>query len=240
MKYSKEYLNDKIIKSMGKFNFSSPVLEVGCGTGETLEAISKNYVIKGIDLSDGAVFICQRKRLNVTREDLFDFTEKFNSIICIDVIEHVKDDYTFIKHLHRILNNKGKLLVMAPSGKFMKDDLLFGHYRRYSKDSIIELFIKSNFIIESVEMFGYPIIYYVRLLMNSIYKLQVEKDLNLKKRTLNSSFENPFDKCIYARVYARIMRISLISKIVTKILLLQDLFRNSNKGFAVIVIAKKL
>lgn len=224
---------------MREFKFSSPVLEVGCGTGETLDFISREYDIKGIDLSDEAISICQLKKMDVTRTDLFDFREKFNSIICVDVIEHIKDDCAFVKHLYKVLNDKGRLFVMVPSGKMMKDDLLCGHYRRYSKDTIVELLKKNNFIIKSVEIFGYPIIYYVRLFMNFIYKLQVEKGLDLNRRTLRSSFDNPFDKSIYAKFYAKIMKISLMSKIITRILLLQDLFKNSNKGFAVIVIAQK-
>lgn len=32
MKYSKDYLNHKILTNMKKFKFCSPVLEVGCGT----------------------------------------------------------------------------------------------------------------------------------------------------------------------------------------------------------------
>jgi len=239
MKYSKNYLHYKIMKSLKQYEFKSPMLEVGCGTGETLEFISKEYNIKGIDLSDKAISICMKKGLNVKESDLVDVKEKFNSIVCIDVLEHVKDDRAFTRKLHKILNHNGKIFIMVPSGRMMKDDILSGHYRRYSKDLIVKLLEEASFTIKSVEMFGYPIIYFTRLFMNFVCKLKVKRNINRKKQTLRSSYEGPFDRNIYARVYSRIYKIPLIAKLILRFLLLQDFFAKGDIGFSVIVIAEK-
>lgn len=224
---------------MNRYKFNSPVLDVGCGTGETLELISKGYDAEGIDLSGEAVSVCRNKGLNVAGTDLFDFNKKFNSIICTDVLEHIEDDNRFIKHLYGILNKRGKLFILVPSGKMMKDDLLHGHYRRYSRGSIIELLKKNDFIIESVEMWGYPIIYFIRRFMNFINRLEPGEDTNIKIQTGKSSYESPFDGSIFTRAYTRITQYPLMSKIAAKILLTQNLFAKGNRGLSVIVIAKK-
>ena len=239
MKYSKGYLNYKIIKSMARFKFESPVLEVGCGMGDGMEAIAEYYNIKGVDLSDEAVSRCLEKRLDVKRDNFLNITENFNSIVCTYVLEHIKDDYAFVGHMYKILNDKGKVFIMVPSGKIMNDDLLCGHYRRYSREGIVRVLERSNFNIETVEMFGYPIIYYTRLIMNFAYRLRVEKDLDLETRTLRSSYENPFDKTLCARVFARLSKNRFISGLLMSILSLQDIFSNSNKGWAVVVVASK-
>ena len=239
MKYCKEFLNYKILSCMKKFMFASPVLEVGCGIGETLIEISEEYDIKGIDLSEEAVTICRSKGLNVEKSDLFTVSEKFNSIICVDVIEHIRDDEVFVKHIYKILNHRGKLFVLVPSGKFLQDDINFGHYRRYSSSAITELLRKNNFLIISTKMFGYPFFYYARLIMNFLYSHDVKKDIDFQQQTLKSSYEHPFDNTIPVKVLKMIFKTLVLSKIFLKFLLLQDYFANGDKGLGVIIIASK-
>ena len=239
MKYSKNYIHHKIMKSFKGHAFRSPMIEVGCGTGETLGLISKKYDIKGIDLSDEAVASCVKNGLDAEKKDLFNVTGSFNSIVCVDVLEHVKDDRAFTEKLYKILKHGGKIFIMVPSGKMMNDDILFGHYRRYSKNSIVKLLEEGGFIIRSVEMFGFPIIYLTRLFMNFTCKLNVKGNINLKQQTLKSSYEGVFDRSIYARAYSRIYKIPLMAKLILRFLLLQDFFAKGNIGFSVVVVAEK-
>jgi SAM-dependent methyltransferase len=224
---------------MKQFLFRSPILEIGCGTGETLIEISKEYDIKGIDLSEEAVTICRAKGLNVEKSDLLAVSGKFNSIICVDVVEHIRDDEAFVKHIYEILNHRGKLFILVPSGKMLQDDINFGHYRRYSRSSITELLRKNNFIIESTEMFGYPFFYYARFFMNFVYRRNLPKDTDLQGRTLKSSCEHPFDNTIPAKMLKMVFKAPVLSKLFLKFLLFQEYFSKGNKGFAVIVIALK-
>lgn len=236
MKYFKERLNRKIVKTMEKFGFHAPVFEIGCGTGESLEYISSYYDnCKGVDLSARAVSVCKTKGLNVHNGDLLSVTERFNSLVCIDVLEHVEDDTAFVRHMYRILNDGGKLLILVPSGKMLKDDILFGHYRRYSRRSITELLKANNFVVESVEMLGYPILYYTRLAMNYIYRPKVDEDADLKAQTIKSSYEHPFDDT----VFAKLLNIKPVSSAVSAIMRIEDIFAKGDKGFAVIVVAGK-
>lgn len=236
MKYFKDYLNIKLIRTMKRLDFKSPIFEVGCGTGETLMYLCKYYnICKGIDLSDHAIAICKSKGLAASTINLSDITEKFNSVICIDVLEHIEDDAAFVGHLYKILNNDGKLLILVPSGKILGDDLLFGHYRRYSKHSIKRLLEENNFIIESSEMFGYPVLYYTRLIMNYLYKPKACKNAVPAIQTVKSSYEHPFDNTIFASLVNN----RIISALVLNILRFENFFVNGNKGFAIIVAARK-
>jgi len=231
----REYFIHKTISDMKIFNFESPILEVGCGTGELLELIAKNWVARGIDLSKEASAIAQQKGLEVKVCNLFDYEEKVNSIVCTDVIEHVKDDFGFVQHLYETLNTNGKLFVLVPSGKMLKDDVFYGHYRRYSKKAIVKLLERNNFTVESVEMFGYPILHYLRLFINGVTEIELNDSGDINKNTVKSSYDNAFGKTIFAKL----AKVSIINSLLSKLLCIQDFFKGGQKGLAVIVIAKK-
>lgn len=235
MKYSKDYLNKKVLADLKRFGFQLPMVEVGCGTGDTLEYISKEFPSRGIDLSDEAVAISVRKGINAQKADFLDIQDKFNSIICIDVLEHIEDDRAFVRHFNDVLNIGGKAFILVPSGRMMKDDVLFGHYRRYDKSAIVKLVQENGLAVKYTEMFGYPLFYYARILMNVLYPCNIPKDTDLKTNTLKSSFEHPYDN----HIFARIIRAPVISQIIVKLAHLQEIFKNGDKGFAVIVIAEK-
>ena len=61
-----------------------------------------------------------------------------------DVLEHIKDDKKIVRELSKSLKNNGFILITVPSYKilFSKKDIILGHYRRYSKKEILNLFKK--------------------------------------------------------------------------------------------------
>lgn len=70
----------------------------------------------------------------------------FDAIICLDVIEHIKDDKREVKKLINSLRKGGKLIIIVPAFNFLysKFDQDIGHFRRYSKRNIKFLFKKLN------------------------------------------------------------------------------------------------
>ena len=68
--------------------------------------------------------------------------KKFDLILLADVLEHIKNDKKIIKTLSKSLKNNGYILITVPSYNllFSKKDLILGHYRRYSKKEIVNLF----------------------------------------------------------------------------------------------------
>ena len=71
------------------------VLDIGCGRGEFLELLkSKKIKAVGIDMDDGMVNECKRKKLVVYKVDLFDYLLKsvpnyYDGIIALQVVEHL-------------------------------------------------------------------------------------------------------------------------------------------------------
>jgi len=235
MKFFKNYLNYKVLELLGKFKFKSPLLEIGCGTGETLKLLKK-FKAEGIDLSEEAVNECKKNKINARVMNFLRNNKKYNSILCLDVIEHIKDDLVFIKHIKKSLVKGGKVLILVPSGKMMNDDLKYGHYRRYSKDEIKSKLENSGFKIEHIEMFGYPFLYYTRISGNIVIPIKLDYNENLEENTKKSSYESPFDSSFMSKI----AKFFNDSSLFLKLLLLQDSFKNGKKGLGVMVVANKI
>lgn len=64
-----------------------------------------------------------------------DIDEPFDTIIYIDVLEHIENDSEELKKAKDLLNENGKLIVLSPAFRllFSPFDKAIGHYRRYNR-----------------------------------------------------------------------------------------------------------
>ncbi len=89
------------------------------------------------------------ERKSLTRVNFYD------SVIFINVLEHIEDDISALKTSHRILNNKGKIVIFVPALKclYSRFDHSIGHYRRYSKSELLSIAEKSGFKVLNCKYF---------------------------------------------------------------------------------------
>ncbi len=75
------------------------------------------------------------------------YKEKFNSIVMLNVIEHLENDHEAIRNCKFLLKNSGNLIILAPSYQFLycRLDKELGHFRRYTKATLSDLFNQGNF-----------------------------------------------------------------------------------------------
>lgn len=67
--------------------------------------------------------------------------EKYDTIIYIDVLEHIENDAANMEAAYQLLNKNGHLIILSPAFNFLYSnfDKSIGHYRRYSKKSLIKI-----------------------------------------------------------------------------------------------------
>jgi len=127
------------------------ILEVGSGIGTFssklinefngkiyLTDIKKEY-IDYLKSQFGA-----EKRIRITyldisdKQDFLNIKTKFDSILCMHVLEHVKDDVFALKLMKDSLKPQGHLIIMVPAHNFLFSvmDIAEGHYRRYTKNDL--------------------------------------------------------------------------------------------------------
>lgn len=123
------------------------VLEVGCGTGtfSALMAASGREVV-ALDL-DASYAAAANERLasfpgcSATQADVNAYTPqgRFDSVVMLDVLEHLADDEAILRRLRELLLPDGRLILKVPAGRWLHGTLdeAVGHYRRYSRASLV-------------------------------------------------------------------------------------------------------
>jgi SAM-dependent methyltransferase len=125
------------------------VLEVGCGVGtftrRMLTAPGLN-ALTSIDVLEAAVRQCratiQDPRLDLRHADVRDITGAFDAVVCMNVLEHIEDDRAALAHMLGLLRPGGTLFLLVPAHALLYSafDVGAGHFRRYNKRGMRELF----------------------------------------------------------------------------------------------------
>jgi 2-polyprenyl-3-methyl-5-hydroxy-6-metoxy-1,4-benzoquinol methylase len=90
-----EEIRDRQRHYVLRFAGSAPVLDLGCGRGEFLEAArDSGLAAMGIDQSDECVALCRSKGLHAEKADLFAYLDaladqSLGGIYCSQVVEHI-------------------------------------------------------------------------------------------------------------------------------------------------------
>jgi len=114
------------------------ILDVGCGTGATLEALSERGRAIGCDPSSVALTLSRERGLRLlvqaTGERLPFRRASVDLIVASDVLEHVEDDSAALREMLRVLKPEGRAIISVPACQFLwtRRDEALHHLRRYS------------------------------------------------------------------------------------------------------------
>jgi SAM-dependent methyltransferase len=128
----------------------SLVLDLGSATGgNSLHMMNLGLEVVSVEFSDYGVEAQRNKGIEVIQADARSLPFKSNTfdlVICLDVLEHIEEDYLAAKEVQRILKPSGKFLFSVPEDPklWSEHDLAVNHVRRYSKESLTELVINSE------------------------------------------------------------------------------------------------
>jgi SAM-dependent methyltransferase len=113
------------------------VLDIGCGTGGTLELLGRYGSVSGVDVNPRAVEWARRRGLGEIQEagaESLPYDDaRFGLVTYLDVLEHVRDDEAALAEAARVTRPGGVLLITAPAYPrlFSGHDVAAGHLRRY-------------------------------------------------------------------------------------------------------------
>lgn len=127
------------------------ILEVGCGIGNFTSQLSQYGKVNAIDINKNYLGKIKYANVKVGFGDIekgsyFFKNKKFDSIVCLNVLEHIKNDSKAFNNLNRLLKPGGNLILIIPSHKnlFGEIDRAIFHYRRYEKVDLKQLIEKTK------------------------------------------------------------------------------------------------
>lgn len=143
------------------------VLEVGAGVGTMTRYFATRAHVYATDRDPHYLRILQntfgdRKNFTVRAFDL----EKENAlaleghsvdtIVAINVLEHIEDDTAALRKLHRILIPGGRLILFVPAMPILHGSLdrNLGHFRRYAKGNLQAKLEASGFAVQELAYFN--------------------------------------------------------------------------------------
>lgn len=132
------------------------LLEVGCGEGRGVELLAPkassytavDKIEEVIEKLEGNYPEGKFVQANIPPLPFDD--RSFDAVVSFQVIEHIKDDTTFLKEIHRVLKPGGIALISTPNIKMTLSRNPW-HIREYTADQLTEL-ARSEF--SDVEMKG--------------------------------------------------------------------------------------
>jgi len=146
----------------------SRVLETDCGVGNFTEMLLECPRLVCVDANDFFVEMTQRRfghleNVRVFQAGLGDTNvyenlrdEKLDTIVCLNVLEHLTDDGTVLRRMFDLLEPGGVMIVLVPAHPTLMSpmDKKIGHLRRYSAPELKSLMEKTGFELQAFEEFN--------------------------------------------------------------------------------------
>lgn len=119
------------------------VLELGAGSGNLTVQLMPRSLYCATDINP---FYLERLRelsqhrpylsvqyTDINRKETFPAGQKFDTVVCLNLLEHVADDAAAVRNIRDVLEPGGRAIVLVPQGPYLYGSLdrVLGHYRRY-------------------------------------------------------------------------------------------------------------
>jgi len=143
------------------------ILEVGCGIGNLTSWLLGWGKVVASDMNEDYLRLIEEKyqdHSNLKGVFIWDIQQgptkellaSFDTIVCSNVLEHIGDDVSVLKHFHHLLSGEGRLILLVPALKCLYNQLDkdLGHFRRYSKKELVSKIEQSGFRILHLTYFN--------------------------------------------------------------------------------------
>ncbi|HEY3827056.1 MAG TPA: bifunctional glycosyltransferase/class I SAM-dependent methyltransferase, partial [Bryobacteraceae bacterium] len=144
------------------------VLEIGAGMGSMTRHLSlhrTHYVATDIDrdyvdhlrnIFRHRPAVCVHKLDAANPEDFRRFEAQMDTVICLNVLEHIEHDAGALRSILTLLEPSGRLILLVPNDPkaFGTIDAEIGHHRRYTAATLRALMTDSGFEVENILRFN--------------------------------------------------------------------------------------
>ena len=180
----------EIILEKNKNKKKLDILDFGAGSGTNLKMLSKFGKVYIYEPHQSTKAFLKKNYKSKNFQVLKKITnKKFDIILLADVLEHLKNDKREIDKLSKNLKSKGKFLITVPAFQllFTRKDTILGHYRRYNRGKLKNVF--KNYKIIKLTYFNFFLFFPIAivLLIFRILKIDFIDDVEKKPNNFFNS-----------------------------------------------------
>jgi glycosyltransferase involved in cell wall biosynthesis len=152
-----DYLWQQIQRYVGR-----RVFEAGCGTGTITKFLVGRDLLVSADYDRAYLSLLRkyadRPNVRLVQVDFsvpdwpFATSAAFDTVICMNVLEHLPNDMEVIRQFYRLLQPGGRLILLVPANPWLYGSLdrALGHHRRYQLGPLVALVTAAGFrVLES-------------------------------------------------------------------------------------------
>ncbi|MGB2888206.1 MAG: bifunctional glycosyltransferase/class I SAM-dependent methyltransferase, partial [Candidatus Acidiferrales bacterium] len=144
------------------------VLEVGAGTGNMSVHLMPRSVYCTTDINPHYLnYLVALKPTrpymhvaytNVMDAATFPIGQSFDTVVCLNVVEHVQDDVGALRNIWNVLDDGGRAVILVPCGQWLYGSLdeVLGHCRRYTQEQLARVSQQAGFRVEQILRFNRP------------------------------------------------------------------------------------
>jgi SAM-dependent methyltransferase len=147
--------NACILEAVRQFPPPGPLFDVGGGNGFVAKSM-QDAGFEVVLVEPGAVGAANARRRGIqyvvraTLEDAAFLPDSLPAISLFDVVEHMEDDHRFLEMIRSHLSANGRVYLTVPAYQALwsREDVVAGHFRRYSGRAIRELLTGAGLAVE--------------------------------------------------------------------------------------------
>lgn len=170
-----------LISQLKKLEGCKTFVDIGCGAGDLACTLVAELDMqgKGFDFADNAIETANKLKSHYGLSGQPEFVLTKGSlpkglsadlVLCMEVMEHVKDDATLLKQLVDFSKRYVVISVPAKQRLFSYSDKVAGHFRRYEKQDLIRLLEENGLEIMEFIAYGYPFTNWIRIIREQFSK----------------------------------------------------------------------
>lgn len=168
----KAYILSMLDELVSRHHLTGPFLDVGCGRGDvSVHLAQRGWPGKAIDSSTSAIPIARQAlahypAVEVSRASLeTQPDQRFNTILMLDVLEHIPDDSLALTHAARLQAPTDSIILTVPSNpdrEWRWDDKFYGHVRRYRPAELQQLLSGCGYSVLELWDISFPFFWLLR------------------------------------------------------------------------------
>ncbi len=144
--------------NLAKHELGNRILEIGCGIGNFTDQLQDREFVAGIDVEAACIERWRRRFhtnpnrvayvMGATDSSVLGLRDcAFDSIACLNVLEHIDNDELALSQMRNVLGRCGRVVLIVPAFQSLYGpiDARLGHYRRYTRRALIDKALRSGF-----------------------------------------------------------------------------------------------